>query len=105
MARILPWNIEREPPPKKRRITPAPRLKQEKIAFQSKEGESEEERPSNGRGRAAFANATPKSSRTYLKVLEQQRALTMLVRTPSSSPVRGPPPAELVQISLLRAHC
>ncbi|KAJ9613340.1 hypothetical protein H2200_003282 [Cladophialophora chaetospira] len=80
MARTLPWNLEREPPPKKPRATTAPRLKQERIAFSGKGSDSEEEGSLTRRGRAPKVNAAPKSS----------------LRTPSSSPVRRPPSVELM---------
>ncbi len=67
MARILPWNIEREPPAKKPRATAAPRVKQEKLAFSRNTPKSDDdEKPATDRGRGSEVKVTPKSSREFL---------------------------------------
>ena len=95
MARTLPWTIEHGTSAKKARLTPGPRLKQEELSSPIRNDRSDDEVTLSSRGRAVNANAAAASGRgflTYICSKTQPNIFTGM--TPSSSPVRGPPPIE-----------
>ncbi|OAP64856.1 hypothetical protein AYL99_00828 [Fonsecaea erecta] len=81
MARTLPWSVDRLPAANKARMTPAPRVKRERALS-----------PARSENLADKVRATDRG-----RPLKTVTRTNLSRRTPSSSPVRGPPTIELMQ--------
>ncbi|OQU99168.1 hypothetical protein CLAIMM_04840 [Cladophialophora immunda] len=81
MARTLPWTVDHLPPAKRARVAPAPHVKHERASPPARSDSLADSTPATDRGRSVKASASADPSR----------------RTPSSSPLRGPPTTELMR--------
>ncbi|KIW97838.1 uncharacterized protein Z519_01422 [Cladophialophora bantiana CBS 173.52] len=80
MARTLPWTVDHLPPAKKARVIPAPRIKRERASSPTRSERSADNVADLDSPSKATASTTGRSR-----------------RTPSSSPIRGPPTTELMR--------